>query len=51
MQVNEEKSTIVINIGYLDIIITQHNINEAKAHIFTYKSELDKVYEKNWCLL
>ena len=35
MEVYEEKSTIVINIGYLNIIITQHNINEAKAHILT----------------
>ena len=46
MEVNEEKSNIVINVRYLDIIITQHNINEAKTHILPKNHNLIKFMKK-----
>ena len=41
MELVKEKCTI-INICCLETIINQYNIEEAKAHIITYKSEVDE---------
>ena len=41
----EEKCTIV-NIGCLEIIFNHYNIEEAKAQIVAYKSEVDSVCEE-----
>ena len=45
MEVVEEKCTVV-NTGYLETIINHYNVEEAKVHITTYKSELDKLCEE-----
>ena len=45
MEVVEEKCTVV-NIGYLEAIINHYNIEEAKVHISTYKSEVDELCEE-----
>ena len=45
MEVVIEKCTVV-NIGYLETIINHYNIEEAKVHITTYKSEVDKLCEE-----
>ena len=45
MEVVEEKCTVV-NIGYLETIINHYNVEEAKAHITTYKSEVDELCEE-----
>ena len=45
MEVVEEKCTVV-NIGYLETIISHYNVEEAKAHITTYKSEVDYLCEE-----
>ena len=42
MEVVEEKCTVV-NIGYLETIINHYNVEEAKVHITTYKSEVDEL--------
>ena len=36
----------VINVAYLEIIVDHYNIEEAKAHITIYKSEVDKFCEE-----
>ena len=45
MEVVKEKCTVV-NIGYLETIINHYNVEEAKVHITTYKSEVDKLCEE-----
>ena len=45
MEVVIEKCTVV-NIGYLETIINHYNVEEAKVHIATYKSEVDTLCEE-----
>ena len=45
MELVEEKCTVV-NIGHLETIIDHYNVEEAKVHITTYKSEVDKLCEE-----
>ena len=44
MKVIEQKCTVV-NIDYLETIIDHYNIEKAKAHITSYKSEVDRICE------
>ena len=45
MEVVAKKCTVV-NIGYLETIIDHYNVEKAKVHITTYKSEVDKLCEE-----
>ena len=44
MELVEEKCTI-INIACLEAIVDHYKIEEAKAHITIYKTEIDKICE------
>ena len=45
MDIVREKCTI-INVACLDVIVDRYNIEEAKVHITTYKTEVDQFCEE-----